>query len=83
MHQSFVTTPRGIAGLKYGAISLLMSRQCRGNNGVLILRSLPKGDFSIVEGRAKSMVLPSSLSLGVGSIAGPWELKSHNPHPSP
>ena len=35
----------GIAGLKFGAITFQVSPQCRGNDRVLILGSLPQGDF--------------------------------------
>ena len=54
MHPSFVTpAPHtdgegwGIARLKYGAITLLLSRHAvQGiNDGILILRSLPQGYF--------------------------------------
>ena len=53
MHQSFVTTVSlppygegwGVAGLKGRAITFRVSSQCRGNDGVLTLGSLPQGDF--------------------------------------
>ena len=66
MQQSYVTTappPMGIAVLKCGASTFQVSPQCRGNDGVLTLGSLPQGDFLLqrVGQRAK---------LGVGVIAG-------------
>ena len=54
MHQSFVTTTptygegRVIAGLKYGAITFGVSPQCRRNDRVLTLGSLPQGDFLLL-----------------------------------
>ena len=53
MHQSFVTTAPPpsygegwvIAGLKCGAITFQVSPQCRRNDEVLRLGSLPQGDF--------------------------------------
>ena len=55
MHQSFVTTASPppptpfeggwvIAGLKCWAITFQVSSQCRGNDRVLTLGSLPQGD---------------------------------------
>ena len=43
-----ISTGKGeweIAGLKCGAITFRVSLQCRGNDGVLTLGSLPQGDF--------------------------------------
>ena len=54
MHKSFVITGPtygegwGIAGLKCGAITFRVSLQCRGNDRVLILGSLPKRDFVLL-----------------------------------
>ena len=45
MHQSFVTTGWGIAGLKCKAIAFRVTSQCRGNDGVLTLGFLLQGDF--------------------------------------
>ena len=38
----------GIAGLKCGAITCRVYPQCRGNDGVLVLGSLPQGDFLLL-----------------------------------
>ena len=44
---------------------------CPGSAGDFDIKILTPGRFSIVKGRAKSMVLTTScLSPGVGSIAG-------------
>ena len=75
MHQSFVTTApphlRGrvgdsiIARLKCRAISFQVSSQCRGNDGVLTLGSLPQGDI-LLRRAGQRAVLTSSLPPGGG-----------------
>ena len=57
----------GIAGLKCGAITFQVSLQCRGNDGVLTLGSLPQRD--IAKGRVNSKVLTSSLPSGGGAYS--------------
>ena len=72
-----------IAVLECGVITVLLSRLCRENVGVLILRSLTRGIF-YSEGRGKEHGgFDFILSPGVGSIAGQRKLKSHNPRSSP
>ena len=46
-----------------------MYPQCRGNDGVLALGSLPQGEFFIATGGAKSNVLTSSLPPGCGAYS--------------
>ena len=45
----------GIAGLKCGAITSRVSPQCRGNDRVLTLGSLPKGDFLLLRVGQRAM----------------------------
>ena len=89
MHQSFVTTATygegwGIAGLKCGAITFQVSRQCKGNDEVLTsTRILTPGGFSVVKGWAKSKVLTTSLPPGSGAHSRALKAESHNLHHSP
>ena len=51
------------------AITFRVSPQCRGNDGVSKLESLPQGDFLLLKGGAKSKVLTSSLTPGDGAYS--------------
>ena len=54
----------GIAVLRCGAITFRVSPQCRGNDRVLTLGSLPQGDFLLLR-----VGLTSSLSPGGGAYS--------------
>ena len=86
MHQSFVTTAStygegwGIARLMCRAITFRVSSQCRENDRVLTLGSLPQEIF-YCKGRGKEQSLTSSLPPGSGAHSRALKLKSHNPRP--
>ena len=79
MHQSFVTTAPppppthtygegwGVVGLKCKTITLRVSSQCRGNDGVLTLGSLPQRDFLLRRAGQRAKFLPPVCLLGGGA----------------